>query len=100
MFHEIFVVDSKPTEKAKKHIDECVSQGVCLCGCGRKATRRGLSDRCYYAFMREFSRMDEKSAKRYEGALIRKGLVLAQGMCRRIKRRISKFVAIAEEYRG
>lgn len=100
MFGEIFVVDTKPTPRAKKHVDECVDKGVCLCGCGRKATRRGLSDRCYYAFMREIGSMNAKDAAKYEATLIRRGLVLARGMCRLIKRRISAFSRIAEEMRG
>ena len=97
MFGEIFIVDARPTPRAKKHIDDCVEKGVCLCGCGRKARRRGLADPCYYAFMRELNAMNAKDAAKYEGSLIRRGLVLARGMIIRIKRRISAFARIAEE---
>ncbi len=100
MFGEIFVVESRPTPKAKKHIDECVGKGVCLCGCGRKANRRGLANPCYYIFNREISQMTAKEAASYEAALIRRGLVLARGMCRLIKRRISALARIAEEVRS
>lgn len=97
MVCEIFVVDAQPTPRARKHIDECVTKGVCLCGCGRKARRRGLADPCYYAFNREMNSMNKKDAAKYEGTCIRRGLVLARGMFLRIKRRINAFSRLAEE---
>lgn len=97
MIAEIFVVDATPGPKAQKHIDECVKQNVCLCGCGRVARRRGLADRCYYAFNRAMISLPKKEAAKYEAGLIRKGLVLAAGMHARIKRRINVYARTADE---
>lgn len=98
---EIFIVDAQPTPKAQKHIDECMGQGVCLCGCGRPAKRRGLADPCYYTFNRAFNSMPPKQAKKYEASLMRRGLILANGLARRIKRRLeSVFVKAADEISG
>lgn len=97
MIAEIYVVDATPTPRAQKHIDECMKQGVCLCGCGRKSHRRGLADPCYYKFNREFNAMPKRKAAKYEANCIRRGYVLARGAALVIKRRLSVFGRVAQE---
>lgn len=94
---EIFVVDATPTTKAKRHIDACISKGVCLCGCGKPAVRRGLANPCYYAFYRELGAMGKRAAARYLARLIRDGHVLASGEINKLKRRDNIFARAATE---
>lgn len=83
---EVLVLDTRMTAKTRKHVQDCVAKGVCLCGCGKPATRRGLANNCYYAYRRVVQSMNKSDAARYTADLIKRGLLLAVQGVRVIKR--------------
>jgi len=94
--NKIVVMDAKPTSKALKHIEQCVAANVCLCGCGQPATRRGLAQRCYYAWWSNKAKLDAVAAAEYDARLIRTGRLLAAGRVRQ-HRRVTLFSKTARE---
>jgi hypothetical protein len=82
---EVIVLDTKLTPKAKKHVQECVEKGVCLCGCGKPILKRGLAANCYYAWRRVKAGMKKAEAAHFDAGLIRRGLLLSAQAIRAMK---------------
>lgn len=74
---EVIVLDTKLTSKVKSRVQERVTAGTCLCGCGKPILKRGLAANCYYAWRRVRSGMKKSEAAQYDASLIRRGLLLA-----------------------
>lgn len=96
-FNEIVILDAKPTPKAERHIQQCVDENVCLCGCGQPMLKRGLAANCYYAWKQEMNALPTKSARaKYCAALIKRGRLLAEQAIRKYRKK-NIFSRVAKE---
>ena len=98
MNYEVFLMVASPTPRAKKHVAECVAKKVCLCGCGAPAVKRGLSEKCYNAFVYLKRKLGTKQKSAvYEANLIRSGRLLASHAICGMNRKPSVFTKAADE---
>lgn len=97
MLKEIVIVPVKVTPRGKKNVERCVTDGVCLCGCGKPQAKRGLSLECYNQYAYEKRQLPSKKAKaEYDAALIRAGHILESRQITSLKNR-SLFSQMAAE---
>lgn len=90
-------MDAKPTAKAQRWVEQCITANLCLCGCGKKPIKRGLAQNCYYAWRSNRSKLaDAEKQAAYDARLIRSGRLLVPSAARAVKRN-SVFTQVAAE---
>lgn len=96
--YEVFYMAASPTPRARKHVAECVAKRVCLCGCGLPSKKRGLSEKCYNAFVYLKRKLGSKQKEAaYETNLIRSGRLLPSHAICSMTKKESVFSRAAEE---
>lgn len=97
----LIAMDVTPTPKAKKHIQEKVSAGKCLC-CDKPLLKRGLCYQCYYKWRRVRSELQTKTKQaEFDAKLIRIGRLLGTQDVRNYKEdRSSVFESTAKGLGG
>lgn len=97
----LIAMDVTPAPKAKKHIQERVNAGKCLC-CNNDSLKRGLCHQCYYKWRRVRALIGTKTKQvEYDAKLIRMGRLLAAQDVRNYKSdRATVFESTAKSLEG
>lgn len=89
-------MSAEATPKAKKHVQECVEAGRCLC-CENKSLKRGLCYQCYYKWRTAWKSLGSATRRaEFDSKLIRRGQLLAQQEVRSWKKKNAFSTAASE----
>lgn len=83
--HLVFVMEVKPKTALHPQIAKRLDSKVCICGCGDKIYRNGLSRACHYALEKDANRLAPEDRPSFINKRIRRGLFLTAELVRFFK---------------
>jgi hypothetical protein len=97
----IVVVKVKRTRAAEKHVQERVSQNLCVaCNGNKPFRRRGLCTTCEGRWERSRKEMSKEQRATFDAKLIEQGLLLDNHDILKLRSKDNPFAQLADEMRG
>lgn len=88
--HLVFVMEVKPKTSLHPVIAKRLDDQKCICGCGDKIYRNGLSRACHYAMEKDANRLAPDERPSFVNKRIRRGLFLTAELVRFFKSKAVK----------
>ncbi len=83
--HLVFVMQIKPPKAIQPDIIKRLNDKTCICGCGQKIYRNGLSRACHYATEKKANSLPPADRPGFFNGRIRRGLYLTAELVRLFK---------------